>query len=138
MIAVSLNIGGGVRNIRSSKLYTCMQLEHTTHITRTEAQQRVCAAMAGVDKQNFIYLSGIVLMLGNSEIFWFSLYILNIFLHKLEKNLLARQKISTCPGPAWFCTTEPLGEHGYENWITHLQDQTSSCSELRKNLSVYW
>ena len=43
VIAVSLNVGGGVRLIKPAKLYMCMQ--NTTNTTRTDARRRVCAAM---------------------------------------------------------------------------------------------
>ena len=43
MIAVSLNVGGGVRLIKPAKLYMCTQ--KTTNTTETDARRRVCAAM---------------------------------------------------------------------------------------------
>ena len=43
VIAVSLNVGGGVHLIKPAKLYMCMQ--NTTNTTRTDARCRVCAAM---------------------------------------------------------------------------------------------
>ena len=43
VIAVSLNVGGGVRLIKPAKLYMCTQ--NTTNTTRTDARRRVCAAM---------------------------------------------------------------------------------------------
>ena len=43
VIAVSLNVGGGVRLIKPAKL--CMCTQNTTHTTRTDARRRVCAAM---------------------------------------------------------------------------------------------
>ena len=43
VIAVSLNVGGGVRLIKPAKLCTCTQ--NTTNTTRTDARRRVCAAM---------------------------------------------------------------------------------------------
>ena len=43
MIAVSLNVSGGVRLIKPAKLYMCTQ--NTTNTTRTDARLRVCAAM---------------------------------------------------------------------------------------------
>ena len=43
MIAVSLNVGCGVRLIKPAKL--CMCTQNTTNTTRTDAQHRVCAAM---------------------------------------------------------------------------------------------
>ena len=43
VIAVSLNVGGGVRLIKPAKLYMCSQ--NTTNTTRTDARRRVCAAM---------------------------------------------------------------------------------------------
>ena len=43
VIAVSLNVGGGVRLIKPAKLYTNTQ--NTTYTTRTDARRRVCAAM---------------------------------------------------------------------------------------------
>ena len=43
VIAVSLNVGGGVRLIKSAKL--CMCTQNTTNTTRTDARRRVCAAM---------------------------------------------------------------------------------------------
>ena len=43
VIAVSLNVGGGVRLIKPEKLCTCTQ--NTTNTTRTDARRRVCAAM---------------------------------------------------------------------------------------------
>ena len=42
-IAVSLNVGGGVRPIKPAKLYMCTQI--TTNTTMTDARRRVCAAM---------------------------------------------------------------------------------------------
>ena len=38
VIAVSLNVGGGVRLIKPAKLYTCTQ--NTTNTTRTDARRR--------------------------------------------------------------------------------------------------
>ena len=43
VIAVSLNVGGGVRFIKPAKLYMCTQ--NTTNTTRTHARHGVCAAM---------------------------------------------------------------------------------------------
>ena len=43
MIAVSLNVGGGVRLIKPAKL--CMGTQNTTNTTRTDARRRVYAAM---------------------------------------------------------------------------------------------
>ena len=43
MIAVSLNVGGGVRLIKPAKLFMCTQ--NTTNTTMTDARRRVCAAM---------------------------------------------------------------------------------------------
>ena len=43
VIAVSLNVGGGVRLIKPAKL--CMYTQNTTNTTRTDARRRVCAAM---------------------------------------------------------------------------------------------
>ena len=43
VVAVSLNVGGGVRLIKPAKLYTNTQ--NTTYTTRTDARRRVCAAM---------------------------------------------------------------------------------------------
>ena len=43
VIAVSLNVGAGVRLIKPAKLYMCTQ--NTTNTTRTDARRRVCAAM---------------------------------------------------------------------------------------------
>ena len=43
VIAVSLNVGGGVRLIKPAKL--CMCTQNTTNTTRTDARRRVCAAM---------------------------------------------------------------------------------------------
>ena len=43
MIAVSLNVGGGVCFIKPAKL--CMCTQNTTNTTRTDARRRVCAAM---------------------------------------------------------------------------------------------
>ena len=43
MIAVSLNVGSGVRLIKPAKL--CMCTQHTINETRTDARRRVCAAM---------------------------------------------------------------------------------------------
>ena len=43
VIAVSLNVGGGVRLIKPAKLRMCTQ--NTTSTTRTDARRRVCAAM---------------------------------------------------------------------------------------------
>ena len=43
VIAVSLNVGGGVRLIKPAKL--CMCTQNTTNTTRMDAQCRVCAAM---------------------------------------------------------------------------------------------
>ena len=42
VIAVSLNVGGGVRLIKPAKLCMCMQ--NTTNTTRTDAGHQVCAA----------------------------------------------------------------------------------------------
>ena len=42
VIAVSLNVGGGVRFIKPAKLCMCTQ---NTTITRTDSQRQVCAAM---------------------------------------------------------------------------------------------
>ena len=43
MIAVSLNVGHGVRRFKPSKLYMCTQ--NTTNTMRTDARRRVYAAM---------------------------------------------------------------------------------------------
>ena len=43
VIAVSLNVGGGVRLIKPAKL--CMCTQNTTNTMRTDARCRVCAAM---------------------------------------------------------------------------------------------
>ena len=43
VIAVSLNVGGGVRLIKPAKLYTCTQ--NTTNTTGTDARRRMCATM---------------------------------------------------------------------------------------------
>ena len=43
VIAVSLNVGGGVRLIKPAKL--CMYTQNTTNTTRTDARRRVCVAM---------------------------------------------------------------------------------------------
>ena len=43
VIAVSLNVGGGVRLIKPAKMYMCTQ--NTTSTTRTDARRRVRAAM---------------------------------------------------------------------------------------------
>ena len=43
VIAVSLNVDGGVRLIKPAKLCICTQ--NTTNTTRTDALRRVCAAM---------------------------------------------------------------------------------------------
>ena len=43
VIAVALNVGGGVRLIKPAKL--CMCTQNTTNTTRTDARRRVCAAM---------------------------------------------------------------------------------------------
>ena len=43
VIAVSLNVGGGVRLIKPAKL--CKSTQNTTNTTRTDARHRVCAAM---------------------------------------------------------------------------------------------
>ena len=43
VIAVSLNVGGGVRLIKPANL--CMCTQNTTNTTRTDARRRVCAAM---------------------------------------------------------------------------------------------
>ena len=43
VIAVSLNVGGGVRLIKPAKL--CMCTQNTTNTTKTDARRRVCAAM---------------------------------------------------------------------------------------------
>ena len=43
VIAVSLNVGGGVRLIKPAKL--CMYTQNTTNTTRTDARRWVCAAM---------------------------------------------------------------------------------------------
>ena len=43
MIAMSLNVGGGVRLIKPAKL--CMCTQNTTHTTKKDARRRVCAAM---------------------------------------------------------------------------------------------
>ena len=43
MIAVSLNVGGGVRLIKPAKL--CMCTQNTSNTTRTDARRRVCVAM---------------------------------------------------------------------------------------------
>ena len=43
VIAVSLNVGGGVRLIKPAKL--CMCTQNTTRTTRTDERHRVCAAM---------------------------------------------------------------------------------------------
>ena len=43
VIAVSLNVGGGVRLIKPAKLYMCTQ--NTTNTTPTDTRRRVCAAM---------------------------------------------------------------------------------------------
>ena len=43
VIAVSLNVGGGVRLIKPAKL--CMCTQNTTNTTRTDARHRVCAVM---------------------------------------------------------------------------------------------
>ena len=43
VIAVSLNVGGGVRLIKPAKL--CMCTQNTTNTTRRDARRRVCAAM---------------------------------------------------------------------------------------------
>ena len=43
VIAVSLNVGGGVRLIKPAKLCLCTQ--NTTNTTRTDARRWVCAAM---------------------------------------------------------------------------------------------
>ena len=43
VIAVSLNVGGGVRLIKAAKL--CMCTQNTTNTTRMDAWRRVCAAM---------------------------------------------------------------------------------------------
>ena len=40
VIAVSLNVGEGVRLIKSAKLYMCTQ--NTTYTTWTDARRRVC------------------------------------------------------------------------------------------------
>ena len=41
VIAVSLNVGGGVRLIKPAKLYMCTQ--NTTNTTRMDTWRRVCA-----------------------------------------------------------------------------------------------
>ena len=43
VIAVSLNVDGGVRLIKPAKLYMCTH--NTTNTTRTDARRRVCATM---------------------------------------------------------------------------------------------
>ena len=43
MIAVLLNVGGGVRLIKPAKL--CMCTQNTTNTTRTDARCRMCAAV---------------------------------------------------------------------------------------------
>ena len=43
VIAVSLNVGGGLRLIKLAKLYMCMQ--NTTNTTMRDTRRRVCAAM---------------------------------------------------------------------------------------------
>ena len=43
VIAVSLNVGDGVRLIKPAKL--CMYTQNTINTTRTAAQRQVCAAM---------------------------------------------------------------------------------------------
>ena len=43
VIAVSLNVGGGVHLIKPAKL--CMCAQNTTNTTRTDARRRMCAAM---------------------------------------------------------------------------------------------
>ena len=40
---IFMNVGGGVRLIKTAKLYMCAQ--NTTNTTRTDARRRVCAAM---------------------------------------------------------------------------------------------
>ena len=48
VIAVSLNVGDGVRLIRPAKLCMCMQ--NTTNTTRTDARCRVCARRNNINK----------------------------------------------------------------------------------------
>ena len=57
VIAVSLNVGGGVRLIKPAKL--CMCTQNTTNTTWTDARRRVCTAMVPYHSGNVVTRTGI-------------------------------------------------------------------------------
>ena len=94
VIAVSLNVGGGVRLIKPAKL--CMCRQNTNNTKRTDARRRCLREWFRTTEP-----------LGKCH----------------YENWNAHTHTGRTHGAGcvrqWFRTTEPLGERRYENWNTH-------------------